>query len=256
MYESLFSLEGKTAVVTGGNGYLGSAVVRALAEYGARVVAADLAERETGDERIASIACDVSDTASIRRMLQEAEARFGGVHVLVNAATYGAGYGPDGTVERMSDDDWFKGLDGAAGTVFRCTREVVPYMEKSGGGAIVNFASMYGMVSPDPAIYGDSGANNPANYGAGKAAVLQFTRYCAAHLAAKGIRVNSVTPGPFPNPQLQTNEPFLAQLRRKTMLGRTGQADEIVGAVLLLASDASRYMTGSNIVVDGGWTAW
>ncbi|WP_269432470.1 SDR family oxidoreductase [Gordoniibacillus kamchatkensis] len=156
----------------------------------------------------------------------------------------------------MSDEDWFKGVDGALGTTFRCTREVIPYMEAAGGGSIVNFASMYGIVSPDPAIYGDSGANNPANYGAGKAGVLQFTRYCAAHLASKRIRVNSITPGPFPNPAVQQNEPFLRELCRKTMAGRVGRAEDIVGPVLLLASDASAYMTGSNIVVDGGWTAW
>lgn len=256
MYEKLFSMEGKAAVVTGGNGYLGAELARALADFGANVAVADLEKREHGHERIASFACDASDSGSIGRTFREAADRFGGIDILVNCATYGAGYGPLGTVERMSDDDWHKGLDGAAGTVFRCTREVIPYMERSGGGSIVNFGSMYGVVSPDPSIYGDSGANNPANYGAGKAAVLQFTRYCAAHLAGKRIRVNSVTPGPFPNPRIQQNEPFLQLLGRKTMLGRPGKAEEIVGAVVFLASGASSYMTGSNIVVDGGWTAW
>ncbi|TMV52781.1 SDR family oxidoreductase [Paenibacillus mesophilus] len=256
MYEKLFSLEGKKAVVTGGNGYLGSVLSRAMADFGANVAVADLETREQEHERMISIACDVSDTGSIRKLYQETAERFGGIDVLINCATYGAGYGPLGTVERMSDEDWHKGLDGAAGTVFRATREVIPYMERAGGGSIVNFGSMYGIVSPDPSIYGDSGANNPANYGAGKAAVIQFTRYCAAHLAAKGIRVNSVTPGPFPNPRVQQNDAFLQQLGKKTMLGRAGTAEEIAGAVVFLASGASSYMTGSNIVVDGGWTAW
>lgn len=115
---------------------------------------------------------------------------------------------------------------------------------------------MYGVVSPDPKIYGDSGQNNPVNYGAGKAAVLQLTRYCAAHLAKKNIRVNSVTPGPFPNLKRNVSADFLNNLSNKTMLGRVGKPEEIVGAVILLASEASAYMTGSNIVVDGGWTAW
>ncbi|MEF3303117.1 SDR family oxidoreductase [Paenibacillus sp. GYB003] len=256
MFANMFGLQHKTAVITGGNGYLGGAAARAMADFGANVVVADLNVRQYDSERMLAIACDVSDTGSIRRMLQEAAAAFGDIHILVNCATYGAGYGPLGTVERMSDEDWHKGLDGAVGTVFRCTREAVPYLEAAGGGSIVNFASMYGIVSPDPSIYGDSGANNPANYGAGKAAVLQLTRYCAAHLAAKRIRVNSVTPGPFPNPHTQQNEPFLEKLGRKTMLGRPGKAEEIAGAVVFLASDASSYMTGSNIVVDGGWTAW
>lgn len=253
---SIFSLKGKTVLITGGNGYLGSAVVRGLAEHGATVAVADLMVRDDGLERVYGIVCDVSDTDSIRRAFRQASELTGRIDVLINCATYGAGYGPAGTVERMSDEDWFKGVDGALGTTFRCTREVVPYMEASGGGSIVNFASMYGVVSPDPAIYGDSGANNPANYGAGKAGVLQFTRYCAAHLAGKRIRVNSITPGPFPNPAVQQNEAFLRELSRKTMAGRVGRAEDIVGPVLLLASDASAYMTGSNIVVDGGWTAW
>lgn len=256
MYEQLFSLQGKRAIVTGGNGYFGTVLCRALADFGAQVAVADLEARSYEHERIVSFACDVSDSASIAELFRQTEAAFGGIDILVNGATYGAGYGPGGTIERMSDADWLKGLDGAAGTVFRCTREAVPYMERAGGGSIVNFGSMYGVVSPDPAIYGDSGANNPVNYGAGKAAVLQLTRYCAAHLAPKGIRVNSVTPGPFPNPDKQQNEPFLRTLGQKTMLGRPGRAEEIAGAVVFLASGAASYMTGSNIVVDGGWTAW
>ncbi|NHN32771.1 SDR family oxidoreductase [Paenibacillus agricola] len=256
MFKPLFSLENKTVVITGGNGYLGSAIVRGLSEFGATVIVADLTVREFELDRVYGIECDVSETDSIRSMLRMAAERTGRIDVLINCASYGAGYGPAGTVENMSDYDWQKGVDGALGTTFRCTREVVPYMEAGGGGSIVNFSSMYGVVSPDPSVYGDSGANNPANYGAGKAGVIQFTKYCAAHLAAKGIRVNCVTPGPFPNPQIQTNASFLQELSRKTMIGRVGRAEEIVGAVLLLASEAAGYMTGSNITVDGGWTAW
>lgn len=256
MFEHIFSLAGKTAIVTGGNGYLGRAICRAFADFGATVVVADVQEREQEHERLLSAACDVSDTESIRRLFRQTAERHGAIDILVNCATYGAGYGPLGTIEGMSDDDWRTGVDGAAGTVFRCTREAVPYMEAAGGGSIVNFGSMYGIVSPDPSIYGDSGANNPANYGAGKAAVLQFTRYSAAHLAAKGIRVNSVSPGPFPNSHFQQDQHFLRKLGGKTMLGRPGKAEEIAGAVVFLASGASSYMTGANIVVDGGWTAW
>ena len=253
--QNLFSMEGKSVVITGGSGYLGVAVVNGLIAHGANVAVADKsAPPQSG--AVYFVPCDVSDTGSIRDMFRKVKERFGRIDVLINCAAYGAGYGPLGTVDRMTDEEWFKGIDGAVGTAFRCIREVIPYMEEQGGGSIVNFASMYGMVSPDPRIYGDSGANNPVNYGAGKAAVLQLTRYCAAHLAPKGIRVNSVTPGPFPNPAVQTNAAFLEQLSRKTMLGRVGRAEEIVGAVLLLASDASSFMTGSNIVVDGGWTAW
>lgn len=254
----LFSMEGKVAVVTGGSGYLGSAVVDGLVDYGAQVICADLVakKRETEDKASEKqpyfISCDLSETASIKAMFQETEKLWGRIDVLVNCAAYGQ----SAPIEIMSDEAWQKGLDGTVGTTFRCIREVIPYFVRQGGGVIVNFSSMYGMVSPDPRIYGTSGQNNPANYGAGKAAVIQLTRYCAAHLGDRNIRVNCVTPGPFPSSEKKPPEEFLLELRRKTMLGRVGVPREIVGAVLYLASDASSFTTGANLVVDGGWTAW
>lgn len=255
----IFAMDGKVAIVTGGSGSLGSEVVKGLAAFGATVVVADLAERPDAEReggRRFFLPCDVSKTESIREMMRETKRRFGKIDILINCAAYGAGYGPQGTVDQMSDEDWEKGVDGAVGTTFRCTREVIPYMVENGGGTIVNIASMYGMVSPDPRIYGTSGANNPANYGVGKAGVIQFTRYCAAHYARHNIRVNSISPGPFPNPKIQQDQDFVEQLNAKTMLNRVGQPHEIAGAVILLASPASSYITGANIPIDGGWTAW
>ncbi|QGQ95578.1 SDR family oxidoreductase [Paenibacillus psychroresistens] len=257
--QHIFSLSGKVIVITGGSGFLGTTLVEAMVSFGATVVVADRTPFQGTVEvpdRLSFVSCDVSDTGSIREMLHWTKMNFGKIDVLLNGATYGAGYGPAGTIGSMSDEDWSKGLDGAAGTVFRCTREVIPYFEENGGGSIINIASMYGMVSPDSRIYGDSGANNPVNYGAGKAAVIQLTKYCASHLSGKNIRVNCISPGPFPNPNVQQNDDFLEQLNSKTMLGRTGKPKELVGAVILLASEASSFMTGSNIIVDGGWTAW
>lgn len=254
--QNIFSLEGKNVVITGGSGYLGSAIVEGLVACGAQVAVADIQERTEPAPQTLFVPCDVGEAESVRALFETVREKLGMIHVLINCANISTGAGPDQKIETMTDEIWQKGVDGAVGTAFRCTREVIPYLEESGGGSIVNFASMYGMVSPNPAIYGDSGANNPPNYGAGKAAVLQFTRYCAAHLAAKNIRVNSVAPGPFPQPTFQANDNFVAELGQKTMLGRIGKASEMVGPVLLLASDASSYMTGANIVVDGGWTAW
>jgi len=148
-----------------------------------------------------------------------------------------------------------RGVDGTIGVTFRGIREVVPYMKEQGG-SIINYCSMYGLVSPDLRIYGDNPQKQPPNYGAGKAAVDQLTRYAAGALAEYGIRVNAVTPCPFPNPRNQNDAEFNAKLASKTMLGRFGQSYEMAGAVLLLASDAASFMTGTNIVVDGGWTAW
>ena len=255
----LFSVEHKTVVITGGSGHLGGAVVKALLAGGAQVVNASrrAAEPEPGYTGILlNIHCDVSKTESVCAMFAEAEKRFGRIDVLINCAVYGAVYGPDATVERMSDDDFALGMDGGAGTAFRCTREAIPYFKKAGRGNIINFSSMYGVVSPDPSIYGVSGQNSPVNYGVGKAAVLQLTRHSAAHLAQYNIRVNSVTPGPFPILTRNPPQEFLDNLSNKTMLKRIGQPEEVAGPVVFLASDASSYMTGANIAIDGGWTAW
>ncbi len=262
--KNLFSMKGKVVVITGGAGYLGSAIVKGLIEFGAETVIADIVQKKSEEleinaedtGKLHSFKCDISSTDSIREMIKKTADTCGKIDVLINCGVYGAGYGPGSQIKHMSDVVWQKGLDGAVGTVFRCTREVVPYMEENGGGVIVNFGSMYGMVSPDFRIYGDNPSKNPPNYGAGKAAVIQFTRYAAAQLAELNIRVNSVSPGPFPSPANRIDKNFVSKLEGKTMMGRTGEVREIVGAVLLLASDASSFMTGSNIVVDGGWTAW
>lgn len=262
--KNLFSMEGKTVVITGGAGYLGCALVEGLLEFGASVVAGDIVEKKPEEivkngkvyDKLYSVVCDISNTDSVKELFAKAKSLCGRIDVLINCGVYGAGYGMGSQIEHMPDDVWQKGLDGAVGTAFRCTREVIPYMAECGGGSIINFSSMYGIVSPDFRIYGDNPSKNPPNYGAGKAAVIQLTRYSAAQLAEKNIRVNCISPGPFPAPQNSTDEVFVKKLEDKTMLGRTGKASEMVGAVLLLASDASSYMTGSNIVVDGGWTAW
>ena len=158
-------------------------------------------------------------------------------------------------LEDFDDETWAYGLDGTVGVTFRCIREAVPFFQKAGGGTIVNIASMYGMIAPDHSIYGDTGNNSPVTYGAGKAGVIQLTKYTASYLAKDNVRVNSITPGPFP--KISTVDPaFLKKLQSKTMLGRTGNPEELAGALILLCSDASSFMTGTNLVVDGGWTAW
>ena len=245
-YKKLFDLTGKVAVVTGGTGYLGSENVKILKDFGATVVNADIAAAESrwanAPENAGDmfVACDVSSTESIAACFRTVAEKYGKIDILVNCAAYGAGYGKGSQLEYMEDAVFNKGLDGTIGATFRGIREVVPYM-KEHGGSIVNYCSMYGLVSPDLRIYGDNPQKQPPNYGA---------------LAEYGIRVNAVTPGPFPNPKNQDDEEFNAKLAYKTMLGRFGQNYEMAGAVLLLASDAGSFMTGTNIVVDGGWTAW
>jgi len=261
-YKKLMDMTGKVCIVTGGTGYLGSANAKILKDFGATVVVADIREKETRWEEKDEVCydlfvkCDISSTESFKECFKTVFDRFGRIDVLVNCAVYSAGHGSSCDFETMSDETWRCGIEGGLDSVFKGMREVVPYM-KENGGSIINYCSMYGLVSPDLRIYVENpNQKNPPNYGAAKAAVLQLTRYGASSLAKYNIRVNCVTPGPFPSPQSQSSVAFNKRLADKTMLGRFGQNYEMAGAVLLLASDASTFMTGSNIVVDGGWTAW
>ncbi|MBT3318149.1 MAG: SDR family oxidoreductase [Clostridia bacterium] len=263
---NLFSLKGKNVILTGGNGNLGKVMAKWLLEYDATLFIADIVDtpidslsayQKSGS--LHYIKCDLSSTASIRQMYGTVEQIGGSIDVLINNAAYGGGAGGSKSspfIDNVDDEMWTVGIDGTVGVTFRCIREVLPFFDKQGGGNIVNIASMYGTVAPDPSIYGDTGNNSPVMYGTGKAGVIQLTKYCAANLSERGIRVNSLTPGPFPLISEATDKDFYEKLKAKTMLKREGKADELAGPLLLLCSGASSYMTGSNVVVDGGWTAW
>jgi gluconate 5-dehydrogenase len=260
--ENIFSLKGKNVILTGGCGNLGRIMAEGLLGFGATLFIADIADRlpESIAERASLIHCDLTDTASIREMFLKAADMGGSVDVLINNAAYGGGAGgvkmASTRMEDFDDAAWSFGVDGTVGVTFRCIRESIPFFEQNGKGVIVNIASMYGMVAPDHSIYGDTGSNSPVTYGAGKAGVLQLTRYAASYLANKKIRVNAITPGPFPLVTSSMDKTFLSKLQSKTMMGRTGEASELIGPLVLLCSDASSFMTGANIIVDGGWTAW
>lgn len=262
MNTDLFNLQGKTIVVTGGTGHLGTAICNGLASFGANVMVAsrnkeecirladDLNAKYSGEHR--GLYMDILNTDSIHKTYEEILGIYGKIDVLINNANINS----PGQLETFLDEDWEKGIDGTINSVFRTTRAVLPHMIAAGKGNIINIASMYGVVSPNPEIYGNSGQNNPANYGAGKAAIIQFTRYIACHYGLKGIRANAVSPGPFPNKEVQKDNAFIANLSKKTALGRIGHPDELRGIIILLASDGSSYLTGQNICIDGGWTSW
>ncbi|WP_162426541.1 SDR family NAD(P)-dependent oxidoreductase [Pontibacter pudoricolor] len=254
----LFSLEGKVALVTGGYGHLGTAITNGLAEAGAIVYVLGRSQDKfndafTGDTPVIKFQyCDVADTQSVKEAFETIHQQAGTIDILVNNAFYSKGQNP----EALTDEEWAYGIDGNLNSVYRCIREVVPYLKKNGG-RIINVASMYGIVSPDFSIYEESPAYlNPPHYGAAKAGVLQLMRYFACYLGKYGITVNAVTPGPFPSEGVQLDKKFVSQLEQKNPLNRIGKPEDLKGAFVYLASDASAFMTGQNMIIDGGWTAW
>lgn len=260
--EEMFSLKNKISIVSGGTSHLGVSMVEALAEAGSKVYLTSRSDEkaqkvvknlnEKGLENIYGISLDILKNESIKRCFKKISKIEGGIDILVNNSSYMT----TGRLEDVSNNNWKEGIDGTINGVFRAVQEVIPYMKKRKSGSIINISSMYGNVSPDPSIYKNNKFNSSPQYGAGKAAIIQFTKYAACHLGNENIRVNSVSPGPFPNSKIKKNLSFIKRLNQKTPLGRIGKPDELKGVVLFLASDASSYVTGANIPVDGGWTAW
>lgn len=267
-----FDMSGKTAVITGAAGLLGKQFALALAQAGAKVVLADLnaqaAEanalwlREQGLKAI-SVGVDVTDPVSVQAMVQSALEAFGSVDVLINSAALDPKFDPANVgsqganaFETYSLDAWRQALDVNLTGTFLATQAVVRQMLTQGQGVVVNICSTYGLAGPDQRLYerpDGSRSFKPAYYSVTKAGVLGFTRYLAAYYAGKNIRVNALTPGGVYNGH---DEVFTSQYSARTVLGRMANIDEMSAAMLFLCSDASSYMTGSNLVVDGGWTAW
>ena len=254
---SLFDLQGKVVAVTGGYSHLGTAMCKGLQEAGACVYALGRSEEKFAakftapSDTLRFAACDISETKSIKACFAQIPQSHGTLDVLINNGVYVRGQNP----LELSDEDWAHSIDGALNSVYRCIREAAPYFEKTGSGKIINISSMYGMVSPDFSVYDDSPAFlNPPHYGAAKAGVLQLTRYFAQYLGERSIQVNAISPGAFPNPEVQKDSLFIKNLSAKTALKRIGEPEDLVGSVVFLSSKASDYITGQNIVVDGGWT--
>lgn len=257
---ALFSLQGRDVWVFGGAGYLGREVVAVLADLQASVLCVDLEDRagtmirEPGmGDAVSSAALDVHDPVKTERFVSSQLAERGTPHGLV-VMTYAS------TAKRFEDltvEDFDAVNHGNLTATFTLTRRVGAAMAERGSGSIVLFSSMYGSVSPDPRVYESPTNPNPIEYGIGKAGIQQMARYLAVHWGPRSVRCNSVSPGPFPNPGLQSEQPaFVERLAAKVPLGRVGQAPEIAGAVAFLLGDASSFITGHNLAVDGGWTAW
>jgi NAD(P)-dependent dehydrogenase (short-subunit alcohol dehydrogenase family) len=265
--KSLFGLEGRIAFLSGATGWLGRSMAEALAGAGAHVIlnarnqknlevlATELAKR---DASVSTASFDVTDSSALRQQVEKIGKEHGRLDILVNNASSGR----TGTMESATTEDFDQLYRVNVTAAFELIQATLPFLREAGqrtrgGASVINIASMYGSVSPDGSIYGTSGANNPPYYGAAKAGLIQLTRYAACHLASDRIRVNCISPGPFPKPQFLEKDPgFHDRLRTKNPMGRTGEPAELQGPLLFLASDASSYVTGINLAVDGGWTAW
>jgi NAD(P)-dependent dehydrogenase (short-subunit alcohol dehydrogenase family) len=273
-----FNLTGKVAIITGGPGLLGQEFCRTLAEAGAAVVVADI--NAEGVNAVATqliksgyhalgVATDVTQPESVQALVQETLSTFGRLDILVNSAALDPKFDPEalaemakhgavsGAFENYPLESWKAALDvNLTGMFLCCQAAVAPMLAQGKKGSIINICSTYGLVAPDQRIYqreGKQTSYKPVYYSVTKAGVLGLTRYLSAYYAGTEIRVNALTPGGVFN---NHDEVFLKAYTARTVMGRMANKDEMNGALLFLASDASSYMTGSNLVVDGGWTAW
>lgn len=264
---SKFQLNGKVALVTGGAGILGRSFCEGLVQAGAQVavVDVDIAQAKSVASALGNQAvgfeCDVSDAESVTACVNQVVAQFGRIDVLHNnAATKTRNvqefFAP---FEEYSLETWREVMSVNIDGMFLMAQAVGRHMLAQGsGGTIIQTASIYGMVGPDSRIYEGSDylggpINTPAVYAASKAAVIGLTRWLATHWAKEGVRVNCLVPGGVSSGQ---NSTFSEMYSKKVPLGRMGRSDEMVPALLYLASDASSYVTGQILAVDGGWTAW
>jgi NAD(P)-dependent dehydrogenase (short-subunit alcohol dehydrogenase family) len=259
--DPLFDLGGRVAVVTGGMGQLGSVYVSGLAERGVRVAVFDVAGGEVPDGTRA-YEVDVTDRSLIEAALREVEAEWGTPHLLVNNAALDSP--PDAPAEEVGPFETYPEgsfdavLDVNVKGAFLCCQSVGGAMAREGRGSIVNVSSIYGLLSPVQDLYDfrrERGETfvKPVAYSVSKSAILNLTRYLATYWAKAGVRVNTLTLAGVWNDQAPE---FLEAYAARVPLGRMLDAHEALGAVVFLASDASSYVTGANVVVDGGWSAW
>ena len=259
----LLSLKGKNAVVTGGAGYLGTAISETLAELGANLVIAsrDKAKCEKKSEELVrstggaiqavGLELDLLKKDSATEFFTQVHQHFKAVDILVNNAWSGN----KNSWESITEKDWEYDVNISLNSVFRMTKAAFEDL-KTTRGVVLNIGSLYSHLAPDYRMYDGKEFANPPSYGAAKAGVIQFTKYLASFLSPYGIRVNALSPGAFPHPPTQKHQVFMERLAAKNIMNRIGEPDDLKGAVALLCSDAGKYITGQDLHVDGGWGVW
>ncbi len=265
-----FKLDNRVAIVTGGAGLLGKEFCFTLAAAGAKVVIADLnekgahavaAELKTEGLEALPLLTDVTSPVSVRQLVEQTLTAFGRLDILVNSAALDPKFDPQHSGDSTTFEDypleyWNQALAVNLTGVFLCCQAAIPPMVKQGKGVIINLSSIYGITAPDQRLYRQQGKPpqyKPAYYPVTKAGILGLTAYLAAAYGEKNIRVNALSPGGVYN---HHDEEFVRSYSARTMLRRMANKDDLNGALLFLASDASAYMTGANLIVDGGWSAW
>jgi len=262
-----FDLIGRVALITGAANILGPEFAAALAEFGAQLTIVDINGeacaqvaqqiQKTYGTKVLAIHADVSDEQAVATMVERVLSAFERIDILINAAaTKTPNYFKP--LAEYNLEDWNQVMAVNLTGMFLCVKHVVPHFIGRKQGNIINIASIYGVVGPDPRIYEgswylDQQINTPPIYAASKGGIVSFTRYLATTLAPHNIRANCITPGGVFSGQ---NETFVERYSARVPLGRMARREELRGAVLFLSSDASSYVTGHNLVVDGGWTAW
>jgi len=267
-------LKGKTVLLTGASGFLGRTMGRALLENGARLIALARSERldvlaedwrnTFGKDHVRAFRIDMYDVQKFSQILDEIIKQESFVEVLINNAhEFGSQTGfnsPSGSMENASYQQWMRNLTGGIYWAALTIQKFAPIMKEKGSGSIINISTMYAHVAPNPQLYEGTDYLNPPGYSASKAGLLALTRYTASFLGSFGIRCNAILPGPFSNTEdqgpntVEEGHFFLERLRERTCLRRIGRPEELIGPLLFLASDASSFVTGHGLVVDGGWT--
>jgi NAD(P)-dependent dehydrogenase (short-subunit alcohol dehydrogenase family) len=265
--KNLFDLTGKTALITGGGGLLGPKHAEAIIEYGGKVILADWHEDRAKEnaEKLGPDASyeyiDVTDKKSIQAVVD----KYDNIDILINNAAKdpkvkkGGGLTPDSRFETMTEEYWKEGIDACMNGTFLCSQIVSNKMLENGGGVILNISSDLGVIAPDQRLYMQEGIDEnmqnvkPITYSAAKWAVVGMTKYLGVYFAKKNIRVNCLSPtGVYNNHP----EDFVKKLSNIIPMGRMADIDEYKGAIVFLCSNASSYMTGENLIIDGGKTVW
>jgi len=264
-YREAFSLDGKIAIVTGGAGHLGSAISKGLASFGARVILVGRTEeklksfvdqnRKAFNDKFEYFVCDVTNHEEFKDLVRRVVSKYDKIDILVNNA---ASEKRKGTKD-ITLEDWNEGIKNILTHPFFCSQAVLPYMLEKGKGSIINISSIHGFLGLDHKLYDEHGVQSGAVfYATAKGGIIEMTRRLATEYTPKGVRINSISPGYFSkmSPGGKENPSYMKEIGRRTPMARIGQPDEIAGAAIFLASDASSFVTGENLVVDGGWSAW